>query len=167
MGIRRKKSLLEQAGETVAAVAGTVASNVGSTVGDVAEFVETKLGDVVESAKEAVAAEEPSETRKGGKLKKVLLLGVVAAVGGVLFTKVKGAKNAQSANWQSNYVPKPPPAASDAGEKLAEGAHEAKDAVADAAEDAKDNVTDLAEKAADKAAEAKDKAVDAARDATD
>ena len=45
---------------------------------------------------------------KGGKLKKVLLLGGLLAIGGVIFSKLK-AKQDESANWQSTYVPPAPP----------------------------------------------------------
>jgi hypothetical protein len=45
---------------------------------------------------------------KGGKLKKVLLLGGLLAIGGVVFSKLK-AKQDESANWQSTYVPPAPP----------------------------------------------------------
>ncbi|QIK74902.1 hypothetical protein [Nocardioides piscis] len=46
---------------------------------------------------------------KGSKLKKFLLLSGLLAVGGAVFAKMK-AKSAESDNWQSSYVPKPPPA---------------------------------------------------------
>jgi len=45
---------------------------------------------------------------QGGKLKKVLLLGGLLAIGGVVFSKLK-AKQDESANWQSTYVPPAPP----------------------------------------------------------
>jgi hypothetical protein len=45
---------------------------------------------------------------KGGKLKKVLLLGGLLAIGGVVFSKLK-AKQDESSNWQSTYVPPSPP----------------------------------------------------------
>jgi hypothetical protein len=45
---------------------------------------------------------------KGGKLKKMLLLGGLLAIGGVIFSKLK-AKQDESANWQSTYVPPAPP----------------------------------------------------------
>jgi hypothetical protein len=44
---------------------------------------------------------------KGGKLKKVLLLSGLLAIGGVVFSKLR-AKD-ESANWQSTYVPPAPP----------------------------------------------------------
>lgn len=45
---------------------------------------------------------------KGGKLKKFLLLGGLLAIGGVIFSKLKGKQDAD-ANWQSTYVPPAPP----------------------------------------------------------
>lgn len=44
---------------------------------------------------------------KGGKLKKLLLLGGLAAIAAVVFKKLSGNKD--SGNWQSSYVPTPPP----------------------------------------------------------
>ena len=46
---------------------------------------------------------------KGGKLKKLLLLGGLLAIGGVVFGKLR-AKQDEGANWQSTYVPPAPPA---------------------------------------------------------
>ena len=45
---------------------------------------------------------------KGGKLKKVLLLGGLLAIGGVVFSKLRAKKDTGS-NWQSSYVPPAPP----------------------------------------------------------
>ena len=45
---------------------------------------------------------------KGGKLKKLLLLGGLLALGGFVFSKLKGKQDAE-ANWQSSYVPPAPP----------------------------------------------------------
>lgn len=54
---------------------------------------------------------EPEPEKKGGKLKKVLFLGVLAGLGAILYKKLAGDNNSQ-ANWQSSYVPAPAPAAS-------------------------------------------------------
>ena len=43
---------------------------------------------------------------QGGKLKKLLLLGGLAAIGAVVFGKLKSRN--EDANWQSSYVPTPP-----------------------------------------------------------
>jgi hypothetical protein len=45
---------------------------------------------------------------KGGKLKKLLLVTGLLAVGGFVFSKLKGKQDAE-ANWQSTYVPPAPP----------------------------------------------------------
>lgn len=45
---------------------------------------------------------------KGGRLKKLLLLGGLLALGGFVFSKLKGKQDAE-ANWQSSYVPPAPP----------------------------------------------------------
>lgn len=58
-------------------------------------------------AKVAELRGEPQK-KKGGKLKKVALLAVVAGGVGVAAKKLQGGK--QSQNWQSSYVPAPPPA---------------------------------------------------------
>jgi hypothetical protein len=46
--------------------------------------------------------------KKGGKLKKIALLAIVAGGVGYAAKKLQGGK--QSDNWQSSYVPSPPPA---------------------------------------------------------
>lgn len=48
--------------------------------------------------------EEPE--KKGGLLKKLFLVGGLAAIGGVVYSKMKGQ---QESSWQSSYVPTPPP----------------------------------------------------------
>ncbi|GAA1911786.1 hypothetical protein [Nocardioides hwasunensis] len=46
---------------------------------------------------------------RGSKLKKLLLIGGLLAIGGVIFSKLK-AKQDDKANWQSTYVPPAAPA---------------------------------------------------------
>jgi cell division septum initiation protein DivIVA len=55
----------------------------------------------------AKAAEIRSESRKGGKLKKLLLFGGLAAAAGVAYNKLRG--QSESDNWQSSYTPTPAP----------------------------------------------------------
>jgi hypothetical protein len=50
--------------------------------------------------------EEPP--KKGGKLKKLVLFGGLAAVAAFVASKLKGDQD--SKNWQSSYTPTPPPA---------------------------------------------------------
>ncbi len=53
--------------------------------------------------------EEPEP--KGGKLKKILLLGGLVAIGGFIAKKLRSQQD-EGANWQSTYVPPAPPAPS-------------------------------------------------------
>jgi len=48
------------------------------------------------------------EPKKGSVLKRLLLLGGLAAIGAVVLSKLRGQSD--SDNWQSSYVPTPPPA---------------------------------------------------------
>lgn len=66
------------------------------------------IGRDLAAAKVAQLKGEPVQ-KKGGKLKKLLLVSGLAAIGGVVFSKVKGGK--ANDNWQSSYVPSPPPPA--------------------------------------------------------
>lgn len=157
MGFRKNKSLLQQAGETVASVAAEVAENVQHTVADVVDVVEDRVGEVVEAAREAVT-DEPSATKRGGGLRKVLLVGALVAVGGVVFAKLR-AKKAQSTNWESSYVPKAP-AASATPTKVSEVKDAAKETAQKAAEDAKQTAEKAAESAKDTANGMKDPAKD-------
>ena len=89
------------------------------------------VGRDLATAKVAQLKGEP-EPKKGGKLKKILLFGGLAAAAGFAVKKLQGDK--ASDNWQSSYVPSPPPPASvpDAAD---DGAGSSPDeAVADAAE---------------------------------
>jgi hypothetical protein len=73
-----------------------------------------------------IKGEKPK--KKGGKLKKLLLITGLAAVGAAIFKKVRG--DSTSDNWQSSYVPTPAPAA-DTDDAAGAGPDEA---IADAAE---------------------------------
>ncbi|KRE94175.1 hypothetical protein ASG76_12380 [Nocardioides sp. Soil774] len=63
-----------------------------------------------------VAAARVNELRgvepepQGGRLKKLLVLTGLLALGGVVFSKLRSKQDAE-ANWQSSYVPPAPPAA--------------------------------------------------------
>ena len=54
-----------------------------------------------------VSAFKDAEPKKGGKLKKLLLLGALAGVGAFVFKKLKGDNEA--AHWQKSYTPTPAP----------------------------------------------------------
>ncbi|MEO5661675.1 MAG: hypothetical protein ABIR39_00190 [Nocardioides sp.] len=58
------------------------------------------------AAKVAEFRAEPEP--QGSKLKKVLFIGGLLAIGGAVFSKLK--QSGESSNWQSSYVPTPPPA---------------------------------------------------------
>lgn len=66
------------------------------------------IGRDLAAAKFAEIKGEPPK-KKGGKLKKLVLFGGLAAIGGAVFSKLKGKQG--SDNWQSSYVPSPPPPA--------------------------------------------------------
>ena len=63
-----------------------------------------------------VAAAKVNELRgvepepQGGRLKKLLVLSGLLALGGLVFSKLRSKQDAE-ANWQSSYVPPAPPAA--------------------------------------------------------
>lgn len=132
MALRTKKSLLEQSLESAKAMVPAVESAVEAIVEAAKDGLESAK-DVVESASEkaaggakdaadAVSAKAvdvvpaadklpvvSTKSHKGkGRLKKLLFLGVLAAIGAVVFKKLRGSS--ASDNWQSAYVPTPPPA---------------------------------------------------------
>lgn len=73
------------------------------------------LGRDLASAK---AAELRKEGKKGGKLKKLLLFGGLAAAAGFAYKQLSGQST--SDNWQSSYTPAPAPS-SDASRPVATG----------------------------------------------
>jgi hypothetical protein len=58
---------------------------------------------------EKVSAFSDAEPAKGGKVKKLLFLGLLAGIGAVVFKKLRGGSEAD--HWQQSYTPAPPPAA--------------------------------------------------------
>ena len=69
-----------------------------------AELASAKLAE----ARAAAADTIDPEPKKGGKLRKVLLVTGLVAVAGVVAATLRGKQ--ESSNWQSSYVPTPPPA---------------------------------------------------------
>ena len=65
------------------------------------------VGRDLASAKVAQIKGEPEPKKKGGKLKKLFLLGGLAAALGFVAKKLQGGGS--SDNWQSSYVPSPAP----------------------------------------------------------
>lgn len=178
MGLRKKKTLIEQASEYVDSVKPQIESAVKDAkdkalplITEAREKAAPVLADArdratpVIAAGAAVAAEKasqgaalaaekaavgrdlaaarlaevtgkPQKKKKGGNLKKLLLVTGLAALGGFVFKKLKGEQ--ASDNWQSSYVPSPPPPApGPSGSTPAaddEGGASPDEAVADAAE---------------------------------
>lgn len=133
MALRNNKSLLEQSLESAKAMVPTVEAVVEAVVDAAKEGFESAK-DVVENASEKAAsgakgaaeavtskvvevapvAEKlpmvEAKSHKGrGRLKKLLFLGALAAVVAVVVKKLRGDSAAD--NWQSAYVPTPPPTA--------------------------------------------------------
>ena len=69
------------------------------------------VGRQLAAAKVAEIRRQPQpEPKSGGKLKLLLLLSGLLALGGVVFSKLRSKKGD---NWQSSYVPTPPPSQSE------------------------------------------------------
>ena len=174
MGLRKKKTLIEQASEYVDSVKPQIESAVKEAKDKALPLIteaRDKAAPVLADARDkatpviaagaAVAAEKASQgaaiaaekaaagrdraaarlaevtgkpqKKKGGKLKKLLMITGLAAAGGFVFKKLKGDQT--SDNWQSSYVPSPPPPApAPAAPSDDEGGASPDEAVADAAE---------------------------------
>ena len=128
---RDKATPLIEEGRTRAAVAATAGAAVAAAkAGEAKEKAAPLLAEYRATAAEkasaaaAIAAEQAASTRaaavakanelrgiepepEGGRLKKFLLLSGLLAIGGVVFSKLRGKKDA-SAGWQSTYVPPAP-----------------------------------------------------------
>src|SRR5699024_6404112 len=61
-----------------------------------------------EKVNEIRGIEPEPEPKKGGKLKKLFFVGVLAGAGTFVYKMLRGQDSAQ-ANWQSSYVPAPAP----------------------------------------------------------
>lgn len=113
-----------------AAIGASIAAEKAAIGRDIAAEKAT-IGRDLAAAKVAQLKGEP-EPKKGGKLKKLLLFGGLAAAAGFAAKKLTADKG--SDNWQSSYVPSPPPQAPvrDAADDSAGSSPD--EAVADAAE---------------------------------
>ena len=83
------------------------AAYAGAKASDLNDLAATRAGELGDRASVKVAelkGEEPK--KKGSKLKKLVLVGGLAAVVGVVAKKLQGGSESQ--NWQSSYVPSPP-----------------------------------------------------------
>ena len=132
MAIRRNKSLLTQAAEFAESVLPTLETAVGAAkeaalplladakgkaaplLAEGRAIAADKAAAVASSVKsgasepESVEASVEASPRRGGRLRKLLLLGGLAAVAAVIYQKLRGESTRD--NWQSSYVPTPAPA---------------------------------------------------------
>jgi hypothetical protein len=120
MAMRTKKSLFEQSVETAKAAVPVVESVVESiveaakdgfeTAKEIAGTTEAKFAEVAPAAVVDKLPMVDAPAHQGrGRLKKLLLLGGLAAIGALIFKKLRS--DSTSDNWQSSYVPTPPPTA--------------------------------------------------------
>lgn len=107
----------EQAAPHVEAIKERIANDVVPKVQQVVSDAREQAGPVAEEARRrgtAAAAAlkgedvEVKQAKKGGKLRKLLLLVGLAGLGAFVAKKLKGD---DSSNWQSSYTPSPAPAA--------------------------------------------------------
>ena len=96
----------EKAGPAVAAGAAMAAEKIAAGATIAAE----KAAEAAEAAAEKVAdVAEPK--KKGGKLKKLLLITGIAAAAAFVLSKLRAGR--ESENWQSSYTPTPAPRVED------------------------------------------------------
>jgi hypothetical protein len=96
---REKARPLMEEGKTRAAEAATAGAAIAAAKAHAGrEMAATKVNEL--------RGVEP-EPEGGGKLKKLLVVTGLLAIGGVIFSKLRSKD--ESANWQSSYTPAPPP----------------------------------------------------------
>ena len=126
-----------------------------AALSEAAGHIASQAAELAASGKELAAAQIASlkedvgveQEKKGGRLKKFLLIGGLAALGAVILKRLTG--RTADDNWESSYTPAPPPASPAAGAPM--GAYDAvaadeagatpDEAVADAAEEAHEITT--------------------------
>lgn len=143
MGIRRKKTLIDQAAEFAESILPQIESAVDSArdkagpaladakakakpllaegkalAAEKAASGRTAAGETLaafaehaHASDEADAADDTESTgkrRKGGKLKKLIVVGGLAALAGIIAKKLLA--DSSGGNWQQSYTPTPPPA---------------------------------------------------------
>jgi hypothetical protein len=115
----RAVPLLHDARETAAekAATGAAAAKAAAVAGAAAAAQQAAQGRELAAAKLAEVKGEPEP--KGGKLKKLFFFGALAAIGGLLFRKLRNS-TAEEDNWQSSYVPPPPAPAPSPADGLAD-----------------------------------------------
>ena len=109
MQFGRKKSLIDLAQDYVEQVSDAVLPPLEAAFEQAIDKATPALQDArdLAVAKVAELKGEPEPTKGKGRLKKALLVGGLVAIGVVVFKKVTANDDA---NWQSAYVPTPPPA---------------------------------------------------------
>ncbi len=113
-----------------ASIGAAIAAEKASLARDLAAEKAAAGRDLAATKVAEIKGEKP---KKGGKLKKLLLITGLAALGGFVFKKLRG--DATSDNWQSSYVPTPAPAPSAApADSDDTGGSSPDEAIADAAE---------------------------------
>jgi hypothetical protein len=105
----RAVPLLHDARETAAekASTGAAAAKAAAAAAAAAAAEQAAQGREFAATKLAEVKGEPVEEQKGGKLKKLFFFGALAAIGGLLYRKLR-TNTAEEDNWQSSYVPPPP-----------------------------------------------------------
>ncbi|KAA1420171.1 hypothetical protein F0U44_07000 [Nocardioides humilatus] len=124
MGLRKKKTLLEQGQDYVEAaidqakefVQGTALPALNDARDKAAPVVAAGATTIAEKAGEAKAFADAKtaqasgkKQQKGSKLKKLFLLGALGGAAAVVAKKLQGGES--GGGWQSAYEPAPPPAA--------------------------------------------------------
>jgi hypothetical protein len=92
----------DKAGPAIATGAAVAAEKIAAGAAAAAEFA----ADAAESAADKVS-EVAEPKKKGGKLKKLLILTGIAAAAAFVVSRLRGGQESQ--NWQSSYSPTPAP----------------------------------------------------------
>lgn len=161
MGVRRKKSLIDQAAEIAEQVLPTIEEAVenakdkaGPILAEAGALAKEKAVTARDAVEEVVHSESSKKKRRGGKLRKVLLFSGIAAVVGFVVKTVLDRKQSGD-NWQSAYEPPAAPARPAAADKPApEQAALTDDLVEESADELVDVPADGADQAEADAAQA-------------
>ena len=117
-----------------------IAAEKAAQVADVAQQKAAESRDLAAAKVAELKGEEPK--KKGGKLKKFMIFGAIAAAAAFVASKLRGGQD--SSSWNSSYTPTPPPAPAPAAPRpgVDDSAGSSPDeALADAAESAHEVTT--------------------------
>ncbi len=106
----RAVPLLQEAREKAAPVIAEGRAKAAEKAAAATSVAAERAADARDAAAAKAAELRKEADPKGGKLKKLLLIGGLLAIAGVVFSKLRGSKQDNS-NWQSSYTPTPAPAA--------------------------------------------------------